>query len=115
MHVLPDRSECAHALVDSEPATKKAKTVGPDVGVIRPGVTDIGSRDGLAAEYRAAQPYPHCVISDICEPETLAAVREEIISNVQATYKETDLFNMFQTGKSRGVCMALISFPYAFK
>ena len=25
-------------------------------------------------------------------------MREEIISNVEATYKETDLFKMFQTG-----------------
>lgn len=25
-------------------------------------------------------------------------VREEIIENVEATYKETDLFKMFQTG-----------------
>lgn len=31
-------------------------------------------------------------------PPSALQVREEIITNVQATYKETDLFKMFQTG-----------------
>lgn len=80
-------------------AAKRPRTeVGPGEGVLRADVTSPASRDALAAEYAAAQPYPHCVIPDICRPEALLAVRDEIIHNVQATYKETDLFNMFQTG-----------------
>jgi hypothetical protein len=31
----------------------------------------------------------------------LFQVRDEIIENVEATYKETDLFKMFQTGDVR--------------
>ena len=37
-----------------------------------------------------AHPHPHTL------PHT--QVREEIINNIEATYKETDLFKMFQTG-----------------
>lgn len=86
---------------------KKAKTAGHAVDIIRPSVTGTESREALAAAYKAAQPYPHCVITDICEHDALAAVREEIISNVQATYKETDLFNMFQTGQLGIACLHL--------
>ncbi|RMZ56634.1 hypothetical protein APUTEX25_002723, partial [Auxenochlorella protothecoides] len=91
----------------SEPVPKKAKTAGHAVDIIRPSVTGTESREALAAAYKAAQPYPHCVITDICEHDALAAVREEIISNVQATYKETDLFNMFQTGQLGIACLHL--------
>src|SRR6478752_780913 len=80
-------------------AAKRARTeAAPGGGILRADVTESASRDALAAQYAAGQPYPHCVIPDICLPETLTAVREEIIQNVHATYKETDLFNMFQTG-----------------
>jgi hypothetical protein len=57
------------------------------------------SRATLKDQYRNAQPYTHCVISKLCKPELLAAVRQEIITNIQATYKETDLFKVFQTGE----------------
>jgi hypothetical protein len=38
------------------------------------------------------------VIKDLCDPTVLRAVREEVIHNISATYKETDLFKVFQTG-----------------
>lgn len=61
-------------------------------------LTDQNFRKELAVQYNTASPYPHCVIKDICNPDLLRAVRDEIIENVQATYKETDLFKMLQTG-----------------
>lgn len=38
------------------------------------------------------------MIPEICDPARLRAVRDEIIDNIEATYKETDLFKMLQTG-----------------
>ncbi|GAB4821858.1 hypothetical protein N2152v2_008904 [Parachlorella kessleri] len=66
--------------------------------VVRPSLLSEGSRAELKASYSKAQPYPHVVLRDVCDPDCLRAVREEIINNVEATYKETDLFKMFQTG-----------------
>eukprot|EP00775_Hariotina_reticulata_P007350 gene7350-7561_t len=40
----------------------------------------------------------HVVLKDLCEPDLLRAVRDEVIHNISATYKETDLFKVFQTG-----------------
>ena len=69
--------------------------------VVRPSLLSEGSRAELKASYAQAQPYPHVVLRDVCDPDCLRAVREEIINNIEATYKETDLFKMFQTGAVR--------------
>jgi Rps23 Pro-64 3,4-dihydroxylase Tpa1-like proline 4-hydroxylase len=47
--------------------------------------------------YDRNSPYPYCLIRDICEDGVLRSVRQEIIENFEATYKETDLFKMLQT------------------
>lgn len=66
--------------------------------IIRPSLLSDESRRSLKNAYTASTPYPHCVIPDICNPDLLRRVRDEIIENVEATYKETDLFKMLQTG-----------------
>jgi prolyl 3-hydroxylase /prolyl 3,4-dihydroxylase len=67
--------------------------------ILRPSLlADPAERSNLAAAYAAGTPYPHCVIPDLCDPLKLRAVRDEIINNIEATYKETDLFKMLQTG-----------------
>lgn len=74
-------------------------------GPLQPGVVSeavLASGPALHKEYQAAQPYLHCVMRDIFNPQLLRAVREEIINNVEATYKETDLFKVFQTGAQTG-------------
>jgi Rps23 Pro-64 3,4-dihydroxylase Tpa1-like proline 4-hydroxylase len=81
------------------PGTAGAAARAPAAPIIRPSLlADAPARAALAADYAAAQPYPHCVIPAICDPARLLAVRDEIIDNVAATYKETDLFKMLQTG-----------------
>ena len=52
----------------------------------------------VAASYASARPYPHAVIDSALNDTLLRAVRSEIVAHVTATYKETDLFTMFQTG-----------------
>jgi prolyl 3-hydroxylase /prolyl 3,4-dihydroxylase len=46
-----------------------------------------------------SQPYKHLVLDPLCDPATLAKVYEEVKHNMTATYKETDLFKLFQTGE----------------
>ncbi len=58
----------------------------------------MGTAEQLNAQYQAAEPYRHCVMRDLFDVSLLREVRDEIINNIQATYKETDLFKVFQTG-----------------
>lgn len=48
--------------------------------------------------FLSSAPYGHCVIDGLVDDALLREVREEVIGNLEATYKETDLFKMFQTG-----------------
>lgn len=42
----------------------------------------------------AMQPFRHCVFTDVFDPTALKQVRDEIINNIEATYKETDIFKV---------------------
>jgi Rps23 Pro-64 3,4-dihydroxylase Tpa1-like proline 4-hydroxylase len=90
-----------------EPAQKKQKTTANGSSddsssnkVIRQTLFSDESRKKLHDDLHNAQPYTHVVIKDLCDPTVLRAVREEVIHNISATYKETDLFKVFQTGKA---------------
>lgn len=93
----------------AEPALKKQKTAGSSNAaggssskVIRQSLFSEQSRSKLHEELHTAQPYTHVVIQELCDPAVLRAVREEVIHNISATYKETDLFKVFQTGERWG-------------
>ncbi|KAF8057154.1 Ogd [Scenedesmus sp. PABB004] len=70
----------------------------PTAGVIAPGLLDEGGRAALRAAHDGAAPYTHLVLRGLADEALLRRVRDEVISNVAATYKETDLFKVFQTG-----------------
>ena len=65
--------------------------------VIRRSLYEDDEIESLKKRYQEAGPYPHCIVSDFCDSDTLRRVRQEIIENFDATYKETDLFKMLQT------------------
>jgi hypothetical protein len=81
----------------TEPATHG---VGPLSDIF----TNVEARRQLGSEYSAAAPYPHGVISPLCRVDgedgvsaMLTAVKDEIVANVPSTFKETDLFKLYQT------------------
>lgn len=43
-------------------------------------------------------PYMHSVLDPLCEDETMRKVHHEVTTNLTATFKETDLFKVYQTG-----------------
>ena len=51
-----------------------------------------------AATYAAASPFPHGVVSPLCVDASLRAVQAEMREHLTATFKETDLFKVLQTG-----------------
>ncbi len=81
---------------EEQPTVKRAK-LGV-TGVFRDSLFTPESRRQLRAAFETAQPYTHLVFQQLCDPALLRQVREEVINNVNATYKETDLFKVFQTG-----------------
>lgn len=87
-----------------EPAVKRAKveasTSGRAVdGVVNPAILEPEAVSKMAEGYQTSQPYLHCVMTEVFDAQLLRQVREEIIHNINATYKETDLFKLFQTGE----------------
>ena len=81
---------------NAESPGKKPKLTAP---VFRPVILkDSEYRSKIADDYNKATPYPYFVLPDVCDANLLRSVRDEIIENVEATYKETDLFKMLQTG-----------------
>jgi hypothetical protein len=44
--------------------------------------------------FSTAKPYTHVVLQDLCDPAVLKRARQELIENVEAKYKETDLFKV---------------------
>ena len=60
-------------------------------------LSDAG-RSKLVSDYSAAEPFRHCVLAPLfTDPSQLQAVADEITGNLDATYKETDLFKLYQT------------------
>ena len=53
--------------------------------------------------YQEAQPYPHVVLSGLCEEARARALEEEAKTRLRADYKETDLFKVYQTGDLAGL------------
>lgn len=68
-----------------------------DLSILNPALLGAQAAQTFAAS-GGSEPYPHFVIPNACDPDRLMQAREEVINNLQATYKETDLFKMFQTG-----------------
>jgi hypothetical protein len=65
------------------------------------------SRAALHEQYQNAEPYTHCRMEALCKPDILAKVRDEIVHNINATYKETDLFKVIQTGMANTQVLSL--------
>ena len=74
-----------------EPTPKRAKT---DAQALNEALFSQESIQTLTDTFKAAEPYTHVVIRELCNHEVLASAREELIHNVEARYKETDLFKV---------------------
>jgi hypothetical protein len=95
--------DAAAAAASPPPPAKRLKTLGQPLrpGAVRASLLEPESAAELRRQHDSSGPYTHVVLKDLAEPALLRAVREEVINNVQATYKETDLFKVFQTGGAR--------------
>lgn len=84
------------------PDTKRQKTQDMRPGIVQDRLFSTTCTTQLRQSFDSSIPYNHVIIQDVCAPDVLRAVRDEVINNIQATYKETDLFKVFQTGMQPG-------------
>jgi Rps23 Pro-64 3,4-dihydroxylase Tpa1-like proline 4-hydroxylase len=80
-----------------EGPSKRIKTDILPKDVISPGIMERENEDRLVAEYAAAKPYSHGLIENVFLPDFLRSVQTEIKDNSKVTFKESDLFRVFQS------------------
>ncbi|GJE84518.1 prolyl 3,4-dihydroxylase ofd1 [Phanerochaete sordida] len=99
------RSPSPVAAGDSPSAQKRAKkTHTPSDAAVDP--TPYFAPDLLApaniqrlhAEYAASEPYKYCRVDKLFQDELLVGVKDEIMSELSFTEKETDIYKVNQTG-----------------
>lgn len=92
----PSKKLKSSAAAPQEPAAGVAGGYSLEPDIVTEAV--MTAAPSLHEQYQAAEPYQHCVMHDVFNSNLLSQVRDEIINNINATYKETDLFKVFQTG-----------------
>ena len=98
------RESKTHKMAHEDSAAKRVKRdpSGDDSAPISDTLLSDESAKALRASHDGSAPYTHVVLRDVVDDRLLRDAREEIINNIQATYKETDLFKLFQTGECCG-------------
>ena len=92
----PKRQKTAHAPPPSGAASGSPPPA--DLSILHPDVFSDATVARRALAYASAPPYPHGVVSPLCDDARLRAVQLEMRENLTATFKETDLFKVLQTG-----------------
>ena len=64
---------------------------------LHPSNFDVASRTQFRQELLEGKPYGCAVISPLCDPAHMVEVHSEVKHNLKATFKETDLFKLYQT------------------
>ncbi|ORX99789.1 hypothetical protein K493DRAFT_279369 [Basidiobolus meristosporus CBS 931.73] len=77
---------------------KRSRTTAPITDSFYQGLLSEESRQRLAKEHAESSPYLHCKIDQLCDDQLLRNVREEILTKLHFTTKETDIYKVCQTG-----------------
>jgi len=64
---------------------------------LAPGLLEDASRHKLVEEFKSSGPYPHCVIPNFCQDSEIRKIHDELVNNLTADLKESDLFKVYQT------------------
>lgn len=66
---------------------------------LSPSVLDAAYVKMQKAEFEktAKKPYSHCIFKEFCNSDRLRAVHDELVNNLSANLKESDLFKVYQT------------------
>lgn len=72
------------------PAAKKQRQEDP----LCPHNLTAAATATLHEQFSNAEPYTHVVLHNLCDRAVLKQARDELIANVEAKFKETDLFKV---------------------
>ncbi|CAD7703036.1 unnamed protein product [Ostreobium quekettii] len=96
---LPGHKRRTGAVASANKRTKTQEAGGGDaVGVISQGLLEESNLESLRRAFAAGAPFPHVVLENVFDDQSLRRAREEVIHNLKADFKETDIFKVFQTG-----------------
>ncbi|RLN99144.1 hypothetical protein DYB28_011302, partial [Aphanomyces astaci] len=81
----------------AEPSLKKVKP--EPTAVLHPGLLNQSTetRRSIRDQCLSNAPFPHYQIPVLCTPEHMRKVHVECVEELQSTFKETDLFKLYQT------------------
>ncbi|GAB5029521.1 hsp90 chloroplast targeted [Nannochloropsis oceanica] len=95
----PDSPSRKRARVEAAPDTITNTTTTPtSKTALRETLLDPTHVTALRQAYLQALGYPHCVVQDVLDPSFFRDLREEMVGSLSATFKETDLYKLYQTG-----------------
>ena len=81
--------------------TKNTKDINQkslkEKSVLNPKLLSNESKQNLLNIHNEAKPYKHLFIENMFDDEFLREVQNESVTNLKATFKESDLFKVFQT------------------
>jgi len=83
--------------VEAAQATTTGPTTTTPPTALRDTLLDPSHVTALRQAYPQAPGYPHCVVQDVLDPAFFRGLREEMVGSLSATFKETDLFKLYQT------------------
>lgn len=83
----------------SETARKKVKLASDSISKapLAPLFYSKETLDKIRSDFSSAAPFPHATVSELGEDAFMRTVREEVITELTADYKETDIFKVLQT------------------
>ncbi|EXJ76988.1 hypothetical protein A1O3_10145 [Capronia epimyces CBS 606.96] len=83
------------------PVKKRSISSHPTNGfksAFRPDLFETETVQSFRQSYEAAGPYPHAVVPSLIQEHLLRSVRNEIVSHIHFTTKETDIYRIHQSG-----------------
>ncbi|CAK4081376.1 unnamed protein product [Aphanomyces euteiches] len=82
-----------------EPSTKKAKLEVPESSVLHPELLAMSAEKRCEIKEKCLTnvPFAHYQLPVLCSPDHMRKVHMECVEELQSTFKETDLFKLYQT------------------
>jgi prolyl 3-hydroxylase /prolyl 3,4-dihydroxylase len=87
-----------------QPPHKQVKSVFQNVdgavagcSILREGLLSASSATALRKFHDESGPYQHVIIENLCNEDRMRTMHDECVNNMTTTFKETDLFKVYQT------------------
>jgi hypothetical protein len=94
-------AEARRAKAKDEKKAKVEQRAATAGSPLNPALFHASTVASLKAEYGASFPFPHVVVSALCDPTRAKAIEVEARTGLKADFKETDLFKVALSPKKK--------------